>query len=237
MGELALVLGTAAALGVGHTLLGPDHYLPFVAMARAGGWSRARTLWVTLGCGLGHVGGSVVLGAVGIGLGVGVARLEAIELARGELAAWLLIGFGLAYATWGLWRALRNRPHSHLHMHPAEDGVILHAHPHTHAGPHSHPHGNPNRLTPWVLFTILVFGPCEPLIPLLMVPAAQASLVGVTLVAAVFAAATLATMAAVVLAAQAGMARLPFGTLERYVHALAGSTLAACGVAIRLLAG
>ena len=239
MSELLVLLGTAAALGVVHTLLGPDHYLPFVAMARARNWSRARTLQVTLGCGLGHVLGSVVLGAVGIGLGVGLARLEAIESARAELAAWLLIGFGLAYAAWGVWRALRYRPHSHLHLHAEQGRLIVHAHPHTHTGPHAHPHGEPEQLTPWVLFTIFVFGPCEPLIPLLLYPAASHSLgtgwLGVAMVAAVFALATLATMAAAVLVVQAGIARIPFGSLDRYTHALAGATLAACGLALRFL--
>lgn len=235
MSGLGVLLATAAGLGVVHTLLGPDHYLPFVAMARAGGWSRARTLGVTLGCGLGHVLGSVVLGAVGIALGIGVARLEAIESARAAIAAWLLVGFGLAYAAWGLWRALRKVPHSHLHIHPGPDGVRLHSHAHTHTGPHAHPHGNPSRMTPWVLFTIFVFGPCEPLIPLLLYPAAQASWSGVALVTLVFGVATLATMAGVVGVLHAGVARFRFGALERYVHALAGLTIAACGLTIKFL--
>jgi nickel/cobalt exporter len=232
----ASLLGTAAAIGAVHTLLGPDHYIPFVALARAGGWSRARTLALTLICWLGHVLGSVVLGLVGIGLGLAVSQLEAIETRRGELAAWLLIGFGLAYAGWGVWRALRHRPHSHLHVHAAPGGgAIVHDHPHAHTGEHVHPHGNPARLTPWVLFTIFIFGPCEPLIPLLMVPAAQGNWGGVAAVTLVFGATTLATMAAIVMLALAGVARLSLGTLERYTHALAGAALAACGFAIRYL--
>ena len=46
--DLTLLLVTAASIGVVHTLLGPDHYLPFVAMAKARGWSLARTLRITL---------------------------------------------------------------------------------------------------------------------------------------------------------------------------------------------
>lgn len=86
-----------------------------------------------------------------------------------------------------------------------------------------------------MLFTIFVFGPCEPLIPLLLYPAAQASWVGVTWVVVVFAAATLATMAGAVWVAQAGLARLRFDALERYLHALAGTTVALCGLAILFL--
>ena len=53
---------TAAGLGVLHTVTGPDHYIPFIAMSRVGRWSVAKTLMVTLLCGLGHVAGSVLLG-------------------------------------------------------------------------------------------------------------------------------------------------------------------------------
>ncbi len=53
--DQSVLLWTAASLGLLHTLLGPDHYLPFAMMARAGRWSRAKTAFITLACGLGHV--------------------------------------------------------------------------------------------------------------------------------------------------------------------------------------
>ena len=124
--ELTALAITAFSIGVVHTLLGPDHYLPFVFMGRAGRWSRAKTLKVTLACGAGHVMGSVALGLAGIGLGVAVGRLEAIESLRGELAAWALIGFGLVYFIWGLRQAVRSRPHAHVHVHA--DGTTHAAH-------------------------------------------------------------------------------------------------------------
>ena len=103
---------SAAAIAFAHTLLGPDHYLPFVAMARARGWGLARTLRITLLCGAGHLAGSVVLGLAGIALGIQLTSLTALEGIRGSLAAWLLIGFGLAYTAWGLRQAQRNRRHA-----------------------------------------------------------------------------------------------------------------------------
>ncbi len=54
----AALLVTAATIGFLHTLLGPDHYLPFVAMARAGGCSLRKTELVTIHCGTGNVQGS-----------------------------------------------------------------------------------------------------------------------------------------------------------------------------------
>ena len=239
MADPRITLAIAAAtLGFLHTLLGPDHYLPFVIMGRTLRWSRAKTLGVTLACGVGHVLSSLLLGAVGIALGAAATRLQIVEAYRGRMATWFLIAFGLMYGAWGLRRAFRGKPHTHVHAHM--DGTV-HAHAHTHEGEHSHPHlaeadagSSPAaRVTPWVLFTIFVLGPCGPLIPLLMVPAAQGSAAGVVLVLTVFGLVTLATMSVVVLSMQAGLSRLPLGSLERYAHALAGATVALCGLAIQ----
>lgn len=231
--EVLLLAGTAAAIGFGHTLLGPDHYLPFIVLSRARRWGRTKTALVTLACGLGHILSSVALGFGGIALGVAVFKLEAIESARGEIAGWLLIAFGLAYFVWGMHRALRRRPHEHAHSH--QDG-IAHSHEHVHLGRHTHVHTESRRsLTPWVLFTIFVFGPCEPLIPLLMYPAARHNIASVVAVASVFGLTTIATMLAIVMVSVHGLGRLPIGNLERYSHALAGLTILLCGSAIRFL--
>ncbi|MEW5702913.1 MAG: hypothetical protein AB1792_11890 [Candidatus Zixiibacteriota bacterium] len=232
--DLSLLLGTAATIGFVHTVLGPDHYLPFVAMAKARNWSMARMSVILLACGVGHVGSSVVIGILGIALGWALGGMEAFEAARGAWAAWGLIGFGLAYGTWGVWRALRGRAHMHLHVHG--DGTV-HDHTHGHADAHAHAHTTAGKvnITPWILFTIFVFGPCEPLIPLLMVPAAQHSWWGLALVTLVFGAVTITTMAALSLALTFGLNVLPLGRLERWSHALAGFALFACGAAIQWL--
>jgi len=235
---VALLAITAAGVGILHAILGPDHYLPFVFMARAGRWSRRKTVAVTLACGLGHVLSSAVLASVGIALGVAVSQLETVESRRGGLAAWALIVFGLFYCVWGFRRAARGHPHAHVHAHA--DGTVHH-HVHVHEGAHMHVHAAPEpsdslvRLTPWILFIIFVFGPCEPLIPLLLYPAAQGSTAGVVLVVALFGVATLATMTTAVLFLQAGVQRLPLSGLERYTHALAGAAVALCGLGIKAL--
>ena len=226
---LALCL---AAVGIGcvHTLLGPDHYLPFAAMARAGDWSAAKTVWVTVLCGLGHVAGSVVIGLVGIALGIAVMRLESLEAVRGDTAAWLLIGFGLAYLCWGLVRAARpsvgSAPHLHLHDHDAE-------HAHSHPAEETNQAGTTGVWTPWLLFLVFVFGPCEPLIPLLMYPAAKASPWAVAAVVVAFALATVGTMVAAVLAVRSGMAVVRLPRLQRFSHAFAGLAVLACGVLVK----
>jgi ABC-type nickel/cobalt efflux system permease component RcnA len=243
--ETLVLAGTAATIGFVHTVLGPDHYLPFVAMSKARDWSAAKTGLVTFVCGVGHVLSSVLLGFIGLFIGIFVfqlesidevreaLQLESIESFRGGLAGWLLLAFGLAYMAWGIRRAVRNRPHEHRHEH--DDAA--HAHEHDHLGDHSHVHSKAGRrnITPWVLFTIFVFGPCEPLIPLLIYPAAKLSIGATVLVAGVFAVVTISTMLACVMVAYYGLARVRFGGLERYAHALAGLTILLCGVAITFL--
>ena len=236
-----LIAGTAAGLGFFHTLIGPDHYLPFIVISRARSWSVFKTAVVTLLCGIGHVLSSVILGLVGIALGAAVFKLEAIESIRGEIAAWLLIAFGFTYFVWGVHRAIRNKPHEHLHAHA---GGELHTHPHGHVQEHAHVHdagssadtrASYKALTPWILFIIFVFGPCEPLIPLIMYPAAKGNILSVAFVALVFGAATITTMLAIVLSSAYGLSKLPLHRLERYSHALAGLAILLCGGAIKFL--
>jgi sulfite exporter TauE/SafE len=232
--ELTILTITAASIGFFHTLFGPDHYLPFIVMGRARSWSLARTAWITALCGIGHIAGSILLGTIGIAAGIGVTRLEALESVRGNLAAWLLIAFGLVYFAWGLRRAIRNRPHEHKHFHACG---AAHSHEHTHTDDHAHPHEEEGKktITPWVLFTIFVLGPCEPLIPLLMYPAAKNSLGGVVLVAGVFGLVTVATMLGIVMVSTLGISWLPMKRIERYSHALAGAAICLSGLAIQFL--
>ncbi len=225
------LLATTAAVGLAHTLLGPDHYLPFILLARAEKWPSPRTAAVTLLCGLGHVGGSILLALLAVYFGFQVLHLSALERIRGDLAAWLLMAFGLAYLVWGLRRAWSRRPHAHLHAHA--DGLVHdHAHSHVQAGLRPAPG---KRLSPWVLFIVFVFGPCEPLIPLLMAPAASRDWAGLARVAAVFSAVTLAAMLAVVLPAARGARRLSFGRAEKYAHAFSGAAILACGIGMAFL--
>jgi ABC-type nickel/cobalt efflux system permease component RcnA len=239
MDDAALLglIGTAAFLGFFHTVIGPDHSLPFVAMSKIGRWSLTRTLIVTFLSGIGHVLSSVVLGCLGIAAGLVVSKLEWFEGVRGDLASWLLLAFGLVYMVWGIRRAIRNRPHRHRHVHADGD---VHEHVHTHHADHAHPHVAADaaderttaRMTPWIIFTIFVFGPCEPLIPILMYPALRHSTWGVALVATVFAICTIGTMLTIVTVGYYGLLKLSSSRLERYAHAIAGFALAACGGAM-----
>jgi len=224
------LLLAAAGLAIIHTALGPDHTLPFIMLAQARRWSVTRTLVVTLLCGTGHVASSVVLGGVGLALGYGVAHVTAWEESRGGLAAWALIAFGLAYALWGVRHAVRRRSGLAPHVH----GGDVHMHAHGELA-HGHDHGVASRTTFWALFTVFVLGPCEPLIPLFVLPASRGRWDVAALTALVFSVFTVATMMLLVRLALAGLRNLPLARLERWSHALAGSVIAASGLAVVFL--
>jgi len=232
--ELTILLVTAASLGFVHTSLGPDHYLPFIAMSKARHWSVYKTSLVTILCGIGHVLGSVIIGLIGIAFGIAITKLQEIESTRGEIAAWLLISFGLVYLIWGLRKAYRNKPHSHIHFH--QDGEV-HFHTHTHEKEHAHVHSDEKKanITPWILFTIFVFGPCEVLIPLFMYTASLKNTIGLVLVTSFFGLATILTMLIIVLVSLSGIKLISFNKIEKYTHALAGAIILFCGLAIKFL--
>ena len=232
--ELLVLLITAASIGFFHTLFGPDHYLPFIVMAKSGRWSMRKAAFITFCCGIGHVLSSVILGLIGVACGIAITNLVDLESFRGNLAAWALIAFGFMYFVWGVWQAIRNKPHRHLHAHK---NVPAHEHTHSHNADHVHAHVEEagKSITPWVLFVIFVFGPCEPLIPFLMYPAAQGSLWGLAAVTTVFGVVTLTTMMTIVLVSAFGISFVPLSKLERYTHALAGATICICGMSIQFL--
>ena len=90
-------------------------------------------------------------------------------------------------------------------------------------------------ILPWVIFSIFIFGPCEPLIPILMYPAAKGNMLSVIMVTIVFGVTTISTMLALVMSLSYGLYRLPLRKMERYSHALAGLTIFLCGCAIKFL--
>ncbi len=200
---------TSLTAGLAHALLGPDHYLPFIVLSKARGWSYRRTFWITLACGLGHILGAVLLGYLTLQLGFSLGKLNLIESLRGNLAGWALLVFGLIYLTWGLRLALRKNVDI---TSPAQTGLV-----------------------PWILFIIFILGPCEPLIPIMMYPALQQNIPGVILATGLFGAATIATMLTVVTVSYYGMRAPVFQRPWGFTHALAGFVIMLCGIGIRFL--
>jgi nickel/cobalt transporter (NicO) family protein len=231
--SIMLLSFTAVTLGFLHTVLGPDHYLPFIVLSQAKGWSTRKTMIITFLCGVGHVFSSVVLGLIGIGVGISVNKLVSVESFRGNIAGWLFIAFGLVYMVISIRNLVKKRRHTHNHFH---FGGHNHNHEHNHHEQHTHIHQDETvSTTPWVLFLIFVFGPCEPLIPILMYPAAENNIPGAVIVSVLFSLVTIGTMMSIVLAFKLGLSKINLKPIEKYNHLIAGSIIFFSGIAIQFL--
>ena len=202
---LALAL-VAAAVSIGsiHTLA-PDHWVPFAALARAQQWPARRTALITAACGLGHVTGSVALGLLSVLLGVEL--LERFGRHLESASGLLLIGFGVAYAVWGLRRSARAHRHGHHHSH------------------------RPSALSPFTLFLLFSADPCVAVIPLIFAAAPLGW--GTTLAVIVaYEVATIGTMLALVLPTRAAATAAHGAWMDRHGDALAGCVVALVGMAV-----
>ncbi|MSR75902.1 MAG: hypothetical protein EXS14_10590 [Planctomycetes bacterium] len=86
----------AAGVGVMHTLLGPDHWLPFVALGRQPNYGLRRLVPVVLLCGLLHCLASVAIAALGTVAGASLTAFLQLTEARGVLAGLALLSLGVA---------------------------------------------------------------------------------------------------------------------------------------------
>lgn len=222
--ELPVLLLAAVSVASLHTIAGPDHYLPFIALSKSRSWTLTKTVTWTIICGSGHVLSSIVLGLGGAALGWSIAKLTWLEDIRGGVAGWLMLIFGIVYCTWGLYRGRGNRMHKHFEE--AGNGEIY-IYQHDHQGP-----AGPRKrykLSPMVLFIIFILGPCEPMIPLLYFPAAQNSWWSMTIVIVVYTVVTLLAMLVMVVLGFYGIGIVNTARLERWMHAWGGLAIIICG--------
>ncbi len=179
--EVVPFLSIAAVAAVTHTLLGPDHYAPLTAFAKAHHWTRKKTVWMTSLCGLGHIVSSIVLGGIGVFLNFSLRKWQIINSLRQEIAAWLWITAGLFYLVWAVKERYRRAHGFNALPYEAKAGA-----------------------RGWLFFVIFVLGPCEPLMLLMQHPIARDSLSVGTVVVGVFGIVTILTMVVLVLALSAG---------------------------------
>lgn len=207
----------AATVGSLHTTA-PDHWMPFAALARARGWSPARTARTTILCGLGHVTVSAILGIAAAFAGLGVIGLLGGRFA--SIGNWLLMSFGFVYMIWGIRRSLRRDPLAPTHAHD---------HHHVH-GNNDHDHG----LTEWSLFLLFSADPCVAVVPMIMAAAGAGGRTTGAVIAS-YELATIGTMVVLVTAAHAGVRAIHTAWLDRYGHALAGAFIVTLGAAMAVL--
>jgi len=187
----------------------PTHWLPFVLVGRAQGWSGRKTLGVAVLAGGGHVASTVALGLVLTF--AGMALHEAFEPWLPWLAGGLLIAAGLYYL-------LIRRVKGDAGAKPAEkrfasDGAAILA-----------------------LVGLLTLSPCESFLPVYL-SGVSFGWTGFLLLSGVLAGATLVAMLVFTSLSMLGVARLKLNALERYENLLLGSALSLLGVLVIVLEG
>jgi hypothetical protein len=221
------ILGLAASVAVVHTAVGIDHAVPFIVLSRVQGWSLPRTLVVTALCGVGHIASAVVIGAAAVALGLAVEQLGPLDALRGTLGLGVLIAFGLGYAALGAVRLARKK-HGHTHVHVNADGTV---------DVHHHEEHRKKIVTAWTLFVVLVFGPCEALVPLLVAPGVTGNFALLAKVIALFGGLTVLTMLVLVTIGVLGtrlvsLEKIGGPKLAATSDVLAGLAIAATGVVV-----
>jgi ABC-type nickel/cobalt efflux system permease component RcnA len=231
---LGVLCASAASLGVIHTLIGLDHALPFAVLSKAHNWSLKKTLAITALCGVAHVASSVMIGLLVVWAGMDLLEAINFETARGSVAAWGLVALGIGYGLYR-WNEKRKSVH-HNHMHTHVDGSV-HSHPHTHHKDHAHSHAERLRWPTLGLFLVFLVGPCEVLIPVLVVPAGALGIGPALLVSFTFCISTVLTMVAMVSCLLVGIGHVRTEWFHRNSHWLTGGTIASSGLAIIILGG
>ena len=211
--ESMIIAGSAASIGFVHTILGPDHYLPLVAMAKTNGWSATKTAIYVEVSGVSPLLGTLVVGSLVFLLGFAFLNIETVQALRSNFAGWFLILFGLVYFVWGAKWAIR---HDRTSSQPKNS--------------------NFSRCTPFALFLFFILGPCEPLLPLMSIGSESDQVSSSILVVSAFCGTTILTMLACVMFFYYGVSRISFFLrFEKYMHAVTGLIVFLCGCAIQFL--
>jgi len=223
MAEIGILLGTTITLALFHTLIGVDHYIPFIAVSKANNWTIRKSICVVLICGFGHMLGSVILGIIGIVMFMQVTSFEGIQDIREIIAIYILIGFGIIYTIYGIICVIKNKPHTHAGL----DGQTI---------AHSHEPQQKKKINAfWGLFIFFLLGACKPMIPLMMQTAAKYNIFTLIVITASFAVITIGTMLLMTLLGIKGFQLIKTDKLERYTHAIAGGTVLLCGILVLFL--
>jgi ABC-type nickel/cobalt efflux system permease component RcnA len=232
----SLLLVTAAATAAFHTLI-PDHWLPFVLVGRARGWSGRTTAAVSGLSALVHTILSLALGLAALTLEQSVARVVGERLERGS--GILLVVFGTAYALWA-WR-------KGGHFHPG--GALFHArdegdHCDGHEGPVSVDHLHYHADDAWIgkeagkgavpLALIVGLNPCVLVLPIMVATADQGA-GALALVTMAYSITTIALMVGLSVAGVVGARRIPVPAVARHMETASGLLIAAVGLVFLMI--
>ena len=188
----------------------PTHWLPFVLVGRAQGWSGRKTLAVTVLAGGGHIASTVALGVVLTVAGMALHEQFGPWLAR--IAGMLLILAGLYYLMVRKARGEEGAAAPAQRRFRSDGAAIL------------------------ALVGLLTLSPCESFLPVYL-SGVSFGWGGFLLLTGVLAFATLIAMLAFTSLSMFGVARLRLAAIERYENLLLGSALSLLGVLVMMLEG
>ena len=235
----ATVLTSIAATGFTvaffHAAL-PTHWLPFVLVARARGWSRAKTLLATLCAGLGHVTLTSLLGVAIAWFGF------QLDERVGASFPWLIGVFLVAVGGYYFSRQWRGKGICHHH---APGGRHQPSEACGHEEDHSHWEEElqesplvSSRAGDWAamsgLFMMLTLSPCEGFLPIYL-SGVKFGWHGFALLTAILAVGALAGMTLFTWLTLLGMDRLKLQWLERREAGLVGAMFVLLGALVVLL--
>jgi len=224
------MVSVALATALFHTLI-PDHWLPFVLIGRARGWTIRHTMVVSgLSAGV-HVVLSVLLGGLALIIGATVAGVvgETLEHA----GALLLVAFGLGYAWWAFRKG--------GHFHPG--GARVHAdlvreacdgHEGDSSSDHLHYHADERLIVDrsasgdWWLALIIGVNPCVLVLPMVFA-AASRGVGAVALVSLAYALPTAGLMIGMSALGVAGGRQVRLPLAARYMELASGLLIALLG--------
>lgn len=221
------VLATVAATGFTVAFLHaaiPTHWLPFVLVARARGWTRLKTLAVTAVAGLGHVALTTLLGLAIAWLGF------QIDEQAGRAFPWIAGAMLLGFAFFYMWRQWRGGGICHHHPpgghhHADEHCLEEHEHSHWQEELHDSPLVSAG-IGDWTaiggLFIMLTLSPCEGFLPFYLT-GVQFGWRGFVVLSLILAVATLGAMALFTWLALIGFERFRLKAFERYEAGLLGA--------------
>jgi hypothetical protein len=211
----------------------PTHWLPFVLVARARGWSRGHAVGVAFLAGLGHVGVTTLLG-----LAIAWCGFQ-LDEHIGAAFPWIVGGALAAVGGYFLWRQWRGT--GICHHHPP--GSPHHADEHCgEATDHSHWEDELKDSTlvekksgDWTavsgLFVMLTLSPCEGFLPIYL-SAVRFGWRGFAVLSAILAVAALAAMTLFTWLALLGYERIKVRNFERYEAGLLGTLFLLLGALV-----
>lgn len=199
------ILTSVFIIAFSHTIIGVDHYLPFIFLSKANNWSFSKTILLTLFCGLIHI-----ISALGISYCAKYMYLPFLSTSfRSSIVGWLFISFGLIYLLISIKKSLKDKYKIEYLI---------------------------NKKTIYtMLFTVFLVGPCEPLIPIVLLPSLQGNTNLIIISVLTFSITTIFTMILSVAISLQGINMVFKAIPVRLMNIIAGLILIFCGSGILFL--